>query len=253
MLTEMTNKNWLIHFKGNETLAQRFDDQIENHLRTSRTILTPFLDETQQEVLRKVAGNRVCLSFFGGYEKAERKRALISEYEDDFDLVMLTADCSNYDKISHSDCMGALYNCGCKSDHFGDIIVEQNKIHVFVCRSISEFVQQNCTQIRRSKVSFYEDDTNIEKTKELKVIHKIVGSTRLDSLVVACTNLSRGKAQSLIRSKNVKVNHICLEETSYLCHNDSILSIRGYGRFVYIQTIKETKSSKYVVEIGIYK
>ena len=47
---------------------------------------SPFLDETQQEILRKVAGNRVTLSFSGGYENAERKRALIGE-TDDFEIV----------------------------------------------------------------------------------------------------------------------------------------------------------------------
>ena len=118
------NKNWLVHFKGNETLALRFDDQIESHLRTHRTILTPFLDETQQEVLKKVAGNQVQLTFFGGYEDAEKKRALVSEYESDFEIVQLCADLTKYDKVSHSDCMGALYNCGCKNDHFGDILVD---------------------------------------------------------------------------------------------------------------------------------
>lgn len=247
------NKNWVIHYKENATLAQRFDDQIENHLRTHRIILTPFLDETQQRVLMSVAGNRVNLSFFGGYEHAERKRALLSEYDDDFEIVQLKAKLSGYDKIKHSDCMGALYNIGCKSEQFGDILVDHDCVRVFVSKNIASFVINNCTMIRHSRVTFCEDDSEVVVNRHMKVMRKIVSSVRLDSLVAACTNLSRAKAQNLIRAKNVKVNHICLEETSYLCNNDSILSIRGYGRFVYLSTIKETRNNKFVVEIGIYQ
>ena len=249
----MQNKNWLIHFKGNETLALRFDDQIESHLRTHRTILTPFLDETQQEVLRKVAGNKVHVTFFGGYEDAERKRACISEYDEDFEIIQLRADLTKYDHVTHSDCMGALYNLGCKNDHFGDIIVNSEHIRIFVCASIANFVKENCTQIRRSKINFYEDDSVVENNKSIEWKTRIINSTRLDSMVVACTNLSRAKAQNLIRSKNVKVNHNCLEDCSFVCNNGCVLSIRGYGRFVFGEVLKETKSQKVVVSIGKYK
>lgn len=246
-------KNWLVHFKGNETLALRFDDQIESHLKTSRTILTPFLDETQQEILKKVAGNRVQVTFFGGFENAEKKRACISEYDNDFEIVQLCAKLSKYDKVSHSDCMGALYNCGCKSDHFGDIIVSEDSVRVFVCKSIAEHVISSVTQIRRSKVSFFEDDTVVEKEVNVDWYTKIVNSLRLDSLVSACSNLSRAKAQNLIRSKNVKVNHIPLEDCSYVCDNNSILSIRGHGRFVFDEIIKKTSKDRYVIRVGKYK
>lgn len=248
----MQNKNWLIHFKGNETLALRFDDQIESHIRTNRSILTPFLDETQQEVLRKVAGNRVHVTFFGGYEDAERKRAIISDYEEDFEIVQLCANLTRFDSITHSDCMGALYNLGCKNDHFGDILVDNEHVRVFVCASIADFVKENCNQIKRSKISFYEDDTIVKKNSKIEWKTKIIGSTRLDSLVVACTNLSRVKAQNMIKAKFVKVNHIYLEDCSFVCNNGCVLSIRGYGRFIFGEVLKETKHQKYVVSIGKY-
>lgn len=248
----MTNKNWLVHFKGNETLALRFDDQVASYERTGRNILTPFLDETQQHILKKVVGNRVPLSFFGGYDGAERKRACIGEAED-FEIVQLSAKLSQFDKVTHSDCMGALYNCGCRNDYFGDILVDEKIIRVFVCLSIASFVRENCTSIRRSKICFKEDDSVVENIRTIEYFQKIVMSERLDSLVSACTNLSRAKAQSLIRGKCVKVNHVVLEETSFLCNNDSILSIRGHGRFVFKQIVKHTKSGKMVVKLGKYK
>ena len=39
------------------------------------------------------------------------------------------------------------------------------------------------------------------------------------------------KAQDFIRAGYVKVNHIVLDESSYLCNNNSVISIRGHGRF----------------------
>lgn len=249
----MNTKNWLVHFKGNETLALRFDDQIESHIHTQRTILTPFLDETQQEILKKVAGNRVQVAFFGGFENAERKRACISEYDSDFEIVQLRAKLTKFDSVSHSDCMGALYNCGCKNDHFGDILVEDDCIRVFVCQSIAQHVMDSVTQIRRSKIQFVEDDAIVEKSTNIEYSTKIVNSLRLDSLVVACSHISRAKAQNLIRDGKVKVNHIPLEDCSFVCDNNSILSIRGHGRFIFDEIIKQTKNQKYVIRLGKYK
>lgn len=253
ILMGTANKNWLVHFKGNETLALRFDDQIESHLRTMRPILTPFLDETQQQVLKKVAGNRVDLSFYGGYESAERKRCCIGECSNGFDIVQLCAKLTSYDHIRHADCMGALYNCGCKNDHFGDILVDDKHVRVFVCASIAQYVMESCTQIGRSKVTFYEDDAEVERIIQLEMKQVIVPSLRLDSLVGACTHLSRAKAQQLIRAKNVKVDHICLEDCAYLCNNECILSIRGHGRFRYAGVLKTTKNQKIVINLGKYK
>ena len=53
------------------------------------------------------------------------------------------------------------------------------------------------------------------------------------------------KAQDFIRAGYVKVNHIVLDESSYLCNNNSVISIRGHGRFHFKEVIKRTKKDHF--------
>lgn len=88
-------------------------------------------------------------------------------------------------------------------------------------------------------LNVYEGEVTYEP--KIRYEHKIVSSLRLDVLVSSFANISRKKAQELIRAGLVKVNHVILEETSYLCNNNSAISIRGHGRFYFNEIVKTTK------------
>lgn len=93
----------------------------------------------------------------------------------------------------------------------------------------------------------------IEYTQNIIYKNLIVSSLRLDVLVSALVNVSRKKAQDFIRAGYVKVNHIVLDESSYLCNNNSVISIRGHGRFHFKEVIKRTKKDHLVIETGKYQ
>ena len=249
----MANNDWLKHFKGFEETAKRFDDLIERCLLRHTSFLTYFLDENEQDVLRRVAGNRVKVSFWGGYEEAERKRALINGDEEDFEVVLLKAKFSKFTHPQHRDCKGALYNCGARSDQIGDILADEQCVRVFVSENIQDHICMNCTQIGRSKVTFAPSAETLKIEKKMSVQSFVVSSTRLDVIVSCIARCSRSKAQELIRANCVQVNHIPLEDCSALCHNNCMLSIRGYGRFQYLGAVSKTRKDRIVVEIGFYQ
>lgn len=248
----MANNDWLKHFKGFEDSAKRFDDWVERCCVRQMSYVTPFLDENEQNILTRVVGHRVSLKFWGGYEGAERKRACLNG-EEAISVVPLRANFSKFQKPSHRDCKGALYNCGVKSDQLGDILVNDQRVCVFVSENVKDHIQMNCTSIGRSKVSFHESNELIEVDQKMVVRSFIVSSTRLDAIVSCLAHCSRKQSVELIRNKCVSVNHVPLEDCSALCNNNCVLSIRGVGRFQYLGVTSMTKKENYVIEIGIYQ
>lgn len=255
-MVKMSN-DWLIHFKGYEDQAKRFDDLVDAVVYKHRQIITPFLNEPEQVVLKKVVGNRCFLKFDGGYPDAEKKRALLcfDESEDqDIDLTLLLATyAQDYVKLSHRDALGALLNIGLRNDQFGDISVKNGMIYVYAVSEVAQYIIDECRKIGRAVIHFKVSEKPAVIEKDIRWMQKIVSATRLDTLVAACCNCSRSKAAGLIKGGNVQVNHVMLEDCSTLCNNNAVLSIRGYGRFIYKGICKQTKKDNYVIELGVFQ
>ena len=251
------NNDWLIHFKGYEEQAKRFDDLVDAVVFKHRQIITPFLNEPEQEVLKKVVGSRCFMKLDGGYPEAEKKRALLcfDESEDQkVDLTLLKAEyAQTYVKLSHRDALGALLNIGLRSDQFGDISVKEGVIYVYTVSEVAQYIIDECRKIGRASIRFKICDQPAVIEKDIRWIQKIVSGNRLDTLVAACCTLSRSKAAALIKGGNVQVNHLLLEDCSALCNNNAVLSIRGYGRFIYKGICKQTKKEHYVIELGLFQ
>lgn len=57
----------------------------------------------------------------------------------------------------------------------------------------------------------------------------------------------------LFRGKKIYVNSRLCENNSYTLKPSDVISVRGYGKFVYNGVGHETKKGKLSVKIGIYK
>lgn len=246
------------HFRGNEEFVKRMFDRVERTNRTFQVVYTPFLTSAQQEICTQILGKQVLYKMDGGYEQAEYKCLALCPDVDTFDEVKMPIVClcasfsMKYGKITHRDVLGALMNLGMRREQFGDILIQEENIYIFVNRDNSSFVQLNCTKVAHFTIQFKPYTGTLNQEIQIQYRSLIVTSLRLDVLVSAIANLSRAKAQALIRSKLVKVDHQILEDCSYLCNNNCILSIRGYGRFCLKYEHKTTKKGNLVVQIGIY-
>ena len=248
------SNDWLKHFKGYEEFAKRMDDCVDLVTRTQREYFTPFLNEAECNILTQVVGSRCPLCFEGGHVAAEKRRAKLGEGDTPFAIVLLHATyASQYHELSFRDCMGALYNCGLRNDQFGDIVLVDESIYVYVNADVMDYIISTVTKIKHAPVAFKASEKQLSVTRKIVTIEKIVSGTRLDILVAACCNLARSKAVDLIKGGFVQVNHLPLEDCSTLCNNNAVLSIRGYGRFVYQGVLKKTKKDNYVIAIGIYQ
>ena len=246
-----------LHFKGYEDLVNRTLDLMKQSDTYYRCSFTSFLTPDQIDVVQRVVGKANKLLFYGGYEQAEMKVACIAPiYEENitFPIVALSAKISKqYSNISHRDILGAFMHCGIKRSQFGDLCVLEDKIVVFVKEEIADYICMNVTKIKRTNISFEVMKEALIQQQNVKEVTKIVSGLRLDILVSSFCQISRTKAQSLILSGSVKVNYIVLEETSFLCNNDSTISIRGYGRFCFKEVTGRTKKGNYVILVDIFR
>lgn len=248
-------KEQLQHYQGYENLVQRTEDLI-HQLRRGRNTLSFFLTPDEQEIVESICGNQVDYRKDGGYPDAQSVRFEFIEnpYESSTLVTQLSASYdSRYGELSHRDVLGAIMNLGLRRDQFGDLLVDDKKIYIFCVPSIADYVIDELRKIARYSFAFEVSKDEIEHTAKMSVQTKIITNLRLDSIVASCANISRTKAQQLIKSGLVKVDYKVLEESSELCNNGNTISIRGHGRFLLMDIKSKTKKDRLVIEIAKYE
>lgn len=244
------------HYRGNEEFVRRLQDQIDRMERWNRVVVTPFFSPDQIQIAERFCGHQILYCKEGGYAQAERCRLAFLPWEEEVHIPVLhlkAAISSSFGKLTHRDVLGALMNLGIEREKTGDLIVEQDALHMFVDPDIGNYISANLTKIKRYSVRLEPSEEPVSYEPEIAYKTLIVSSLRLDTLVSAIAKLSRAKAAVLIRGGQVKVDHVILEQTSYLCDNTCVISIRGHGRFQLKEVVKETKKGNLVIEVGMYQ
>ncbi|MDQ0215050.1 RNA-binding protein YlmH [Oikeobacillus pervagus] len=222
--------------------------------------LTDFLDPREQKIVQSIVGNHgeISVSFFGGTEQAERKRALIfpeyfSPEEGDFNLILFEV---TYPKkfivLEHRNVLGSLMGLGLRREKYGDILADGDCFQFFVTNEIKDYVKMNLDQIGRASITLEEKPLHeAVQTKEIWRERMITTSSlRLDTILSSFTHQSRQKVQNQIKSGLVKVNWTTVEETSFECDEGDVISVRGIGRSRIMSVNGKTKKEKWRITIG---
>ena len=70
---------------------------------------------------------------------------------------------------------------------------------------------------------------------------------------LACVyHLSRIQASLLLRQEKVFVSGKLMQNPSYTCHADDIISVRGYGRFIYRGEYGTTGKGRLKIHYDLY-
>lgn len=244
------------HYRGNEEFVRRLQDQIDRMERWNRVIVTPFFSPDQIQIAKRICGKQIVYRMDGGHAQAERCRFAFLPWEEDIKIPILHLSAripTDFGTLNHRDVLGALMHLGIERDKTGDLFVDQDKVHIFCDPDIGSYLCANLTKIRRYSVHLAPSEEAV--VYEANIIYKtlIVSSLRLDTLVSSLAKLSRAKAAALIRAGQVKVDHVILEQTSHLCDNTCVISVRGHGRFQLKEVVKETKKGNLVIEVGMYQ
>lgn len=224
----------------------------------NRNTVTKFLTNFEQVVLSQIVAYNYSdfkVEFFGGFDDAERKKAKIisNEYYDvDYDIVCLKAKFNNkFNKVEHRNILGAVHNLGINFNRFGDIIVLENEVYIFVDDEISDYIAMEFTKAGRVNLDFQRVDlTEVKIEKKYEDFEIVSSSFRIDSIVAKITNKSRSKVKEFLEQDFIKLNHVILRNGEKTCTPDDIISIRKYGRYVVKGYTQNKKSLKYRITIS---
>lgn len=240
--------------KGHEVFISLMQDQIRTCQKRYIEITTSFLTIPQQAILEQMVPKTLFLSFFGGYEQAERKVACLSMEPDvvRYPIVCLESKVDlRFRSITHRDILGALMNLGLEREVLGDFVIQQDRVLIVCLESIKDYIINQCIRIANLPVSFYEIEecSSVEKQTEEILVH--APSLRLDAVISSLAHVSRSDAQALIKKGFVKLNDIPLETNKQLCNNDFV-SIRKVGRFQFQGIRSTTKKNRLILQFDKY-
>ena len=224
----------------------------------NRNTVTKFLTNFEQIVLSQVVAYNYSdfkVEFFGGFDDAERKKAKIisNEYYDvDYDIVCLKAKFNNkFNRVEHRNILGAVHNLGINFNRFGDIIVLENEVYIFVDEEIADYIAMEFTKAGRVNLDFQRVDlAEVGIEKKYEDFEIVSSSFRIDSIVAKITNKSRSKVKEFLEQDFIKLNHVVLRNGQKTCTSEDIISIRKYGRFVVKGYTQNKKSLKYRITIS---
>ncbi|MDO5718550.1 MAG: YlmH/Sll1252 family protein [Tissierellia bacterium] len=169
---------------------------------------------------------------YGGRDDVERKIISVGylDEEDIFDIVYIEGIDQD---IGHRDVLGAIINLGIDRSDIGDIVFNADRIEIAIIKNSSSNIVYNLNRINKMPVEPKIKESTILQKSGIEDIEMraSISSLRLDSIVAAFINTSRSKAQLLIKSGRVKLNHIIENAVDAKVDELDIISVSGKGRF----------------------
>lgn len=221
---------------------------------------TAFLTPAEQAVLQHTALDAPYL-LAGGYADAERRIALFGSEalcgypaEPPFVCLKLEDVSPKFaEQLTHRDYLGALMGLGIRREILGDIVLEENAAYLFCMDSIAGFIMENCGQVRRTAVKATRVDILPELlTRPPEPTELIAASERLDAVLAAVWQLSRREAKQLSEDGRVFIDGRSAENPSAELKAGEMVSLRGYGRFLYEEALAETRRGRLRIKVRKY-
>ena len=246
-------------------LLSRLDDLCDRGARGEAAV-SPYLTPREAKYARihlsaSIRGGTAVL--WGGYPEAERVRVFIlPDYTEGLldpealavqpvtalteagleDLARLLRDSvcpfhvkgSGFRELTHRDYLGSVLGLGLERDVVGDILIPDGHNAILLTDTrVGDFLLTALTKVATDtvKVSRVPEGTSLAGTRRLQPISDTVASERLDCVVAALCNLSREKAQMIVRSGLCELDYEAVEDCSATVTAPAVISVRGYGKF----------------------
>ncbi len=202
------------------------------------------------------------VTVFGGTEAADRKMIRFGKkedlgYEEDFPIVCIAIEpvIEKFgEHLNHRDYLGALMNLGIERENLGDIFIKEKTGYVFCLKRIADYIIENLDKVRHTSVKLKMLEKKEEfAQKEMEEMVVLTASERIDGVLAKVYQLSRSQSMELFREKKIYVNSRLCENNSLLLKAGNVISVRGFGKFVYEGISHETKKGKLSLKIAIYK
>ena len=185
---------------------------------------------------------------YGVFDDAERKIIAFS-YDEiwDYPINLIKISCNTkFNKLQHKDYLGAIMSLGIKREKFGDLILKNDDCYLAVHEEISDYIRMNLTTVGKCTCDISVLDRNMTEIPgyDFQTIIVNVSSLRIDCVVSGLCNISRGKAEELIRQGKVLVDYSEALRKDKILKSDCRITVRGYGKFKIIEEAGWTGSGK---------
>jgi RNA-binding protein YlmH len=111
------------------------------------------------------------------------------------------------------------------------------------------YIRENLTRVRHSSVSCREAPEGTEITPRFEELSLNVASERADCVLAALWKLPRSEAQKLFASEKVFADGRVLADPGRTLKEESRISVRGFGKFIYGGTEGKSRSGRLFVHI----
>ena len=243
-------------------LLAKLWDKINAGIRRNIPANTCILSPREQEMARFLFGDVPGLSFFGGYEEAERRMLVYlpdyldeeSLYDEDSPMVCLRAAFFEEDALSHRDFLGALMGAGIARETVGDICVGKGCCDFFVTAEIAAYIVQNFLSAGRTRLhlsKIHLRDAAIPEP-EVKEIKDTMASLRLDSVISSGFRIGRSLAAQYVTAGKAAIDGLPCEKPDKPVSEGMKISVRGLGKIKLATVGNKTKKDRISVVIHRY-
>ncbi len=186
---------------------------------------------------------RVCLLLFPDYVVDMIDKAawfdtpidtLLALAGEESPLAALSVKASGFRRLSHRDYLGSLLSLGIEREVLGDIAMGEEETIVFCTARILPFLLSCVERIAGDAVRVKEAvvPPDFDRGQQYQPLRDTIASPRLDCVVAALCNYSRGSAQDAIRAGLVEVDYDGEERVDFIVDIPCVISVRGVGKFV---------------------
>ena len=246
-----------------ELLYKRFIELARKSEGGGYYLFSDFLGLNEQSVFNeaKLKFGRARYTLFGGAPGCERVMVRFGDpeelgYEADFPIKIVLAEPKApkfADTLTHRDFLGAILNLGIERKAIGDIIIKDNCGYIFVNDDMADYVASSLEKIKRTdvkaRITTELPAGDLFKTERKKVQ---LSGERIDAVISKLYSISREESLSLFKKRLVFVSGKLVENNSYTPKPNDVISVRGYGRFIYVGVVGTSKKGKLNVDLDVY-
>ncbi|MDE6221190.1 MAG: hypothetical protein K2G51_12340 [Lachnospiraceae bacterium] len=156
------------------------------------------------------------------------------------------------EELGHRDYLGALMKLGIERGTLGDIIVIGKHAFLFCTERMAPYIIEHLDKVRHTNVKCQIAQKVPESTitrRERRIVQ--VSAARADSIIAKVYNLSRSGSVELFRTKRVFINGRLSENNGGQLKSGDKVSVRGFGRFQFVEISGETRKGKLNVAVDI--
>lgn len=249
------NKEYFLKNFTNKENANKIYNYISLAINNDTAIITNefFTPDIWKKLNNKICGVYVYPLYV--FDKEDRKQILLSPYEisniEDYknnDKICITIN-NKFKEYKHKDFLGSIMALNIKRELLSELIIRDNKAYFAISSNMTNILLNELMYISnvKCKIDIIDNFENIYK--EYITFDISISSNRLDNIIKSIANISREKAIYMIESSLVSIDYNIIKDKSYYVEDDSIITIKTYGKYRLVNKIKESKKNKKVYKI----